>query len=169
MTPGESRACPRPDSCCEAGGRVLGAISLPGVTRSAPEARAFVGRIAGACLRVAEDVRGDIDLCVSEMVANACEHTASGKGGRIGVVVAVKREVVRVTVVDDGGAAGTPHVAEAYGENGRGLLLVEALALDWGVDEARTGTAVWAEFPAALARMPVEPRCRAASATTRAP
>ncbi|MFC5748872.1 ATP-binding protein [Actinomadura rugatobispora] len=120
------------------------------MTRSAPRARAFVGRVAGDRLRVDAEVLGDIGLCVGELVANACEHTASGQGGRVAVVVEARRAVVRVTVIDDGGADGKPHVAEPFGEDGRGLRLVEALAAGWGVDEADGGSAVWAEFPAAV-------------------
>ncbi|XVQ11100.1 ATP-binding protein [Spirillospora sp. CA-255316] len=97
--------------------RVLGSISLPGVTRSAPRAREFVGRLVGDRLRVDEEVLGDIGVCVSELIANACEHTASGRGGRVAVLLEARCAVVRVTVIDDGGADGKPHVAEPFGED----------------------------------------------------
>ncbi|MFI0357288.1 ATP-binding protein [Actinomadura sp. 9N407] len=132
--------------------RTLGTISLPGVTRSAPEARAFVRLMAGTHLGLERDVLGDIELCVDELIANACEHTASGRDGKVAVVLEVGREtgreVLRLKVIDDGGANGKPHVAEGCGEDGRGLRLVEALSLGWGVDQAWNGTEVWADFPA---------------------
>ncbi|MBA8950384.1 ATP-binding protein [Actinomadura namibiensis] len=122
---------------------LLGVISLPGVARSAPEARAFVRRVVGD----GGDLLGDLVLCVDELVANACEHTASGRGGRVSMLVEGTDGALRVTVVDDSGSATKPCVrTEVCGEDGRGLRLVEALSSGWGVAEAGGGTAVWVEF-----------------------
>ncbi|MFI0448316.1 ATP-binding protein [Actinomadura sp. 6N118] len=123
---------------------VLGAISLPGVARSAPEARAFVRRLAGSSeLAFTDETLADMQLCVDELVANACEHTASGLGGRVTVTVARGRDRLRVSVIDEGGADTKPSVQhELCGENGRGLRLVEALSQRWGAES----TTVWVEF-----------------------
>ncbi len=89
----------------------------------------------------------DIALCVDELVANACEHTASGTGGQVTVVVSATRDVLRITVLDQGGTLGKPCVrTDLCAEDGRGLLLVEALSTAWGCHPALNGTAVWAEF-----------------------
>lgn len=124
--------------------RNLGVINLPGVARSAPEARAFVRRTLPGMESWTMD---DIALCVDELVANACEHTSSGRGGRVMVVVSASPDVLRVTVIDNGGADDKPCVRDESGAvNGRGLRLVEALSTGWGAHEALGGTAVWADF-----------------------
>jgi anti-sigma regulatory factor (Ser/Thr protein kinase) len=129
--------------------RLLGTTSLPGVARSAPEARAFVRRVAP---HIEAEALADIVLCVDELVANACEHTASGLGGRVTVIVSAAEETLRVTVLDDGGTGGAPQVRAApCGEDGRGLWLVDALSTAWGSHSALGGTAVWAEFHAPAA------------------
>ncbi|GAA0267511.1 ATP-binding protein [Actinomadura nitritigenes] len=129
--------------------RLLGTTTLPGVARSAPEARAFVRRVAP---HIDAEALADITLCVDELVANACEHTASGLGGRVTVIVSAAEGTLRVTVLDDGGTGGAPCVRDApCGEDGRGLRLVDALSTAWGSHGALGGTAVWAEFHAPAA------------------
>ncbi|QFG23055.1 ATP-binding protein [Actinomadura sp. WMMB 499] len=124
--------------------RELGTVSLAGVARSAPRARKFVRRLVPDA---APDVLADVALCVDELVANACEHTASGAGGTVTVVVSGDGSRLRVTVLDDGGSDGKPCVrGDAWSEGGRGLQLVEALSAGWGSHAGPHGTAVWAEF-----------------------
>ncbi|WUH99748.1 ATP-binding protein [Spirillospora sp. NBC_00431] len=127
---------------------VIGEITLPGVRRSVGFARNFVRDMA-----LDFPGRDDMILVVSETVANAITHTASGRaGGRLTVVLAAGDGVYRLEVVDDGGADGAPHVkAEVGAETGRGMRIVAALASRWGfrVDGARG--VVWAEFPAPVA------------------
>ncbi|TDD79513.1 ATP-binding protein [Actinomadura darangshiensis] len=134
---------------CESGPeemRLLGTITMPGVARSAQAARAFVRGIAPPMDIAAMD---DIVLCVDELVANAVEHTASGTGGQVTVVVSAREDVLRVTVLDQGGTQEQPCVrTESCSEDGRGLLLVDALSKSWGSHPALKGTAVWAEFHA---------------------
>ncbi|MFD3409505.1 ATP-binding protein [Streptomyces cyaneofuscatus] len=92
----------------------------------------------------------DARLCVTELVTNAHCHTGTPL---IGVHVAVNRKRVTVAVSDDGGP-----VHEAFGvlgtrtagpeqEHGRGLALVESLALAWGTgsggDRHPGRTVVW--------------------------
>ena len=54
---------------------------------------------------------------------------------------------VRVEVCD--GSAIVPAVRQpvADAEHGRGLLIVEALSLRWGVDRTAGGKRVWVEVP----------------------
>ncbi|MFG1959615.1 ATP-binding protein [Nonomuraea sp. NPDC049028] len=127
--------------------RFLGEVVLPGVAHSVAVARRCVGEmLAAAGLRVVEDVR----LIVSELITNALIHTASGlHGGVVTVeVVAVDAEIVRVEVTDDG--ADTIPRSRASGDDdchGRGLWLVEQIALKWGVRLLGAGQrAVWAEM-----------------------
>ena len=89
-------------------------------------------------------------LVVSELSTNAVCHTASG--GPDGLfAVTVWREEDRATVtVQDMGAVGEPAIGPAEGdepgESGRGLLLVAAVAKDWGATRNRLGWQVWAEL-----------------------
>ncbi|TMR29321.1 ATP-binding protein [Actinomadura geliboluensis] len=117
---------------------------MPGEPRSARVARAFV---SGVATHVDGEALADVVLCVDELVANACEHTASGTGGQVTVVVSAREDVLRVTVLDQGGAQKQPQVRiDSYAEDGRGLFLVDALSKSWGSHPSLNGTAVWAEF-----------------------
>jgi anti-sigma regulatory factor (Ser/Thr protein kinase) len=126
---------------------VIGAVAVPGVRRSVGVARRLVRDMA-------PDLPGldDLVLVVSELVANAVTHTASGdEGGRVAIVLTVGGGVYRLEVADGGGADGSPHVkADPGAETGRGMRIVDALATRWGyrLDGART--VVWAEFPASV-------------------
>ncbi|MEU8344773.1 Anti-sigma regulatory factor (Ser/Thr protein kinase) [Actinomadura meyerae] len=126
--------------------RFLGTITMPGEPRSARVARDFV---SGVATHVDGEALADVALCVDELVANACEHTASGAGGHVTVVVSAREDLLRVTVLDQGGGQKQPRVrSDPYAEDGRGLFLVEALSKSWGSHPSLNGTAVWAEFRA---------------------
>ena len=133
----------------EARGRVvLGEITLPGVRRSVGVARGFVRELAAGVPAV-----DDLVVVVSETVANAVTHTASGlAGGRVTVVLTGGEGVYRLEVSDAGAAGGRPQVkAEAEAETGRGMRIVEALSARWGFRAEGARTVVWAEFPAPAA------------------
>ncbi|MCP2340741.1 ATP-binding protein [Actinomadura rupiterrae] len=85
---------------------LVGTLDVPGVARSAQLARAFVTRLARrlTLIDVTDETLSDLALVVDELVANACEHTASGRGGRISVFVQTAGRAVRLIVQDDGGA-----------------------------------------------------------------
>ncbi|MEU0237523.1 ATP-binding protein [Nocardiopsis sp. NPDC006198] len=110
-----------------------------------------------------EDLVETVSLCVSEMAANAVEHTRSGAepDGRVLRALSVSEPgVLRLVVVDDGARESSPKIPAqrteqewTSAERGRGLLLVEALSRAWGTYPvvpfpfcAGLGTAVWAEF-----------------------
>lgn len=97
----------------------------------------------------------DILLCVSELTTNALLHgVPPGRGFLLRVTH--DENTVRVEVHDSG--TGTPAVPErsATAENGRGLLLVEALADKWGVGERDPGKEVWCEFGRVGSRPSIE-------------
>ncbi|HUN36701.1 MAG TPA: ATP-binding protein [Trebonia sp.] len=144
-----------------------------GVTARVPEARDFVADALAGCPAGAVET---LLLCVTELCANAIEHTASGAGGAFIVEVSCPSEgVAFVAVTDGGGASGTcmlrPDSACREGaddlaagdadlpEGGRGLSLVAAFASRWGY-QPDTHTA-WAEasWPvSATPRRPAESR-----------
>ncbi|WP_406196172.1 ATP-binding protein [Kitasatospora sp. NBC_01560] len=83
----------------------------------------------------------DVELCASELIANALVHT----GERCTVTVRRRAGRLRVEVADR-----CPDLPErerdAESTGGRGLLLVEALADAWGWHPAGVGKVVWFEF-----------------------
>jgi anti-sigma regulatory factor (Ser/Thr protein kinase) len=95
-------------------------------------------------------------LVVSELVANAWTHTASGApGGRVKVQMQhLSGRLVRIAVTDDGPRPGQtaclPHLSP-HGDNlrigGRGLRLVDHLSVAWGwTGELGTPLTVWAHI-----------------------
>ena len=106
---------------------------------------------AGQARRFVESVLedGDLDhlaypatMLVSELVANAVLHTGTG----IEVVVCPELDRVRVEVHD--GSPQLPirkHYSNMSG-TGRGLLLVERMASEWGADRTADVKGVWFEL-----------------------
>jgi DNA-binding NarL/FixJ family response regulator len=118
------------------------AIDLPAELASPGAARRFVAETLAAW-----ECSGALDtvaLLVSEVVANAVVHAASD----VQVAVQLLPESVRVTVRDRDPSPPVPRAAAAHEESGRGLALVEALSLRWGVDAVEGGGKdVWFETP----------------------
>ncbi|MFD6950664.1 ATP-binding protein [Nocardiopsis sp. NPDC060348] len=95
-------------------------------------------------------------LVVSELVANAWRHSASGaECGRVRVQMRhLLERVLLVAVTDDGPRPGQPlHVprlaseADALTTCGRGLRLVDRLSVEWGWDgEPGRPLTVWAHI-----------------------
>jgi anti-sigma regulatory factor (Ser/Thr protein kinase) len=85
----------------------------------------------------------DLELVVSELVANAVEHGV----GPITVALDRAPGVLRLEVRSATGSS-EPRVLPATTEagGGRGLALVAALADAWGWDVEAGQTGVWAEF-----------------------
>jgi serine/threonine-protein kinase RsbW len=118
------------------------ARTFRGTPASVPEARRFVSELLTGC-----PARETLMTCVSELCANAVEHTDSGNGGVFIVEVDCSRQgVARVSVTDEGGrsvpARGT---LDPMAEGGRGLAMVAACTSRWGFAEAYPGRTVWAE------------------------
>ncbi|MFJ2152771.1 ATP-binding protein [Streptomyces microflavus] len=117
---------------------------------SVPRARALLRAKLGEW-RAGEAPSDVAELVLSELVTNALRVAVPGDR-MIGVRIVCRERgaSLRLEVSDAGG--GRP-VVRAPGEldsGGRGLLLVEALAYRWGVDErsAGIGKTVWAEVVA---------------------
>ncbi|MGI5488361.1 ATP-binding protein [Microtetraspora malaysiensis] len=82
------------------------------------------------------------ELLVSELVTNALRHGA----GEPVVTLSSSDGVLRGEVADASPALPqVQHMSEEE-ECGRGLLLVEALSRDWGVERTGAGKAVWFEL-----------------------
>jgi Histidine kinase-like ATPase domain len=138
-----------------------------GVPASVPEARRFVAGLLAGC--PARDV---LMTCVSELAANAIEHTDSGHGGVFVVEVDCPRDgVARVAVTDEGSSSvPAPGSLDPMAECGRGLAMVAASTTRWGYADphpARTvspdphpARTVWAEscWPVPVPALDLPPR-----------
>ncbi|MCM3822429.1 ATP-binding protein [Streptomyces sp. DR3-1] len=94
-----------------------------------------------------DDLADDACLVAGEMVANACRHTRSPV-----IRVSVTRldgATVEIAVTDRSRALPARKPAAPDALDGRGLLLVDAVAARWGADPQRWGKRVWAEVRAA--------------------
>lgn len=112
--------------------------NLPCAPASAAVARRHV---AEACSHLGREFHDVAVLLASELVGNAVEH---GHSDAIHLVVDQGASRFRVEVHDDQPGRPTPQQAEALAPRGRGLMLVERLAAEWGVDPSpRGGKQVW--------------------------
>ncbi|MGH8860062.1 MAG: ATP-binding protein [Jatrophihabitantaceae bacterium] len=118
-------------------------VTLTEGLRAPARARAWIG---SRTPRVPDDVRSDILLLVSELVTNAVRHGSP----EVVLVLHVLADRVRVEVQD--GSDELPVVParrpSAERPTGRGLLIIAATAVDWGVElrSDRPGKVVWAEL-----------------------
>jgi serine/threonine-protein kinase RsbW len=100
-------------------------------------------------------------LVASELCTNAVRYSASG--GPDGMfTVRVERDSDRSRVsVQDMGAPGEPAVrpggSDEPAESGRGLVLVTALAKEWGSSRNRLGWLVWADLASIASDGAAEP------------
>jgi anti-sigma regulatory factor (Ser/Thr protein kinase) len=116
-------------------------VELPRDPRAGAEARAYIDEHLAPGLPAS--AARDLKLVASELVNNAVLH---GRGSIV-LRLRVLRAVVRAEVVDDGSGQ-TPGIVPqrpaADAPGGRGLLIVDALAHDWGAYEGTTH--VWADI-----------------------
>lgn len=143
------------------------------------EPRIYPGTLSQAA-RVRAHVRTDlkgfpeqavdtVELCCSELFANAVAYTASGaEGGEVVRRLALHRpDTFRLQVTDSGWTTTRPAVptdrtagdwAEAEGQ--RGLLLIDSIARRWGYFPVlphasfNLGLCVWADLPVDPAGVP---------------
>ncbi|MFC6084067.1 ATP-binding protein [Sphaerisporangium aureirubrum] len=109
-------------------------------------ARAFVGELLGD----GHPCRDDAVLLTSELAGNVVRHAVERD---FLVSVAFTGDWVLVAV-EDTGSADVPHVRRPgdVETNGRGLLLVDGLAAQWGFERRVSGTMVWFELVAPSAQ-----------------
>ncbi|HUN31618.1 MAG TPA: ATP-binding protein [Trebonia sp.] len=127
-------------------------FSLSARTQAAAEARGQLHTLV--CLW---GIQVDIDVLVllaSELITNAVTHAENGAGaGVISVCVRCLRGEVRVEVHDgshDMPVAGPLNVDDEA-ETGRGLMLVDTLAAEWGFYRTPGGKAVYFTLPSGAA------------------
>jgi anti-sigma regulatory factor (Ser/Thr protein kinase) len=89
------------------------------------------------------DVVADLQLVATELLTNAYLHGQPPV--RFGLCQPSAGGVLRVEVTDSGSAMPRIRHPDRTTRNGRGLLLVEACSVRWGVDTDPEGKTVWAE------------------------
>jgi len=84
----------------------------------------------------------DVLLCLSELVTNAIEADCD----ELSVELALEDSQIRVSVLDDGDGWPTLLRPAITDFGGRGLMIVNALARNWGAESAGPSKRVWAEL-----------------------
>ncbi|WP_052441212.1 ATP-binding protein [Streptacidiphilus anmyonensis] len=92
-------------------------------------------------LPLTDAARRDVALLSAEVITNAARHT----GAACAVLVLWTGERLRVEVTDTDPELPTPRGLDPSVPHGRGLLLVAALAADWGAEPDPAGKRVWFE------------------------
>jgi CheY-like chemotaxis protein len=88
----------------------------------------------------------DLTLLTSELVSNALEHGS----GRPRLVVQVGTDELRVEVHDDSRVLPRLRAPSEDRPGGRGLHLVQQVALAWGAEFRPSGKAVWFTLPVSV-------------------
>lgn len=92
----------------------------------------------------------DAQLAVSELATNAVVHTRSP----FSVALRAEGSAVRISVSDHSQVPPTLRDEGPMAASERGLLLIQMLASDWGVEVTTDGKVVWAELQSAVLPVP---------------
>lgn len=106
---------------------------------SARDARRFVRSI----LAPYDEVASCAELLVSELATNVIRHASTP----FSVDVTIEGDITRVGVTDGVGVDLVVNEATGEDTSGRGLQVLDRLALRWGVERTPTGKRVWFELP----------------------
>lgn len=109
---------------------------------SVAQARAFV---ASALETVPEELRERAVLITSELATNAVVHAGTGFTVAVTTLARLGEAAgeVRVAVTDGGGGRPMQREPVPTEPHGRGLLIAQRLADQWGIDSAPEATTVW--------------------------
>ena len=110
--------------------------SFPSQASAVAAARSFV---LAALPDVGQPLRERIELMVSELSTNAVKHAKSP----FNVTVVTEPDQVRVEINDEGPRAPVQRRPAPTDTSGRGLVIVQALSDEWGVDMHDGDKTVW--------------------------
>ena len=101
----------------------------------------------GAAVRAwgAHERADEVELVADELITNALMHTEGAAVVTLRVLGSAERRL-RVEVEDSSSALPRRREAGENGVSGRGLLLVDLLTDEWGVEARGGGKVVWCEF-----------------------
>lgn len=129
------------DSDAAAEGKVSFALDLDARSEQLGAVRRWVGEVLAD---LGDDDLDDCVLVVNELVSNAFDHADGPRCARL------RRSegpcVVRAEVDDASPGELVPGRSRLGDSRGRGLIIVERLSEDWGVDARVRGKTVWAEI-----------------------
>ncbi|MHA5054307.1 ATP-binding protein [Streptomyces sp. SD15] len=109
----------------------------------------------------------DVRLCATELVTNVLDHLGEGTPVTVRVGLTDHGHTrVEVTDPDPRALPVLLHAAPSD-ESGRGLALLDALALRWGVEQGAGGKTVWCEVEARAAGQEQRPARDSTSRTGR--
>ncbi|MEU6227145.1 ATP-binding protein [Streptomyces sp. NPDC047042] len=120
--------------------------------------RLTVQRMEGWGHPPTSDASCTVALVVGELTANAVQHgRAPGRDFVLRLTLDAGAGLIRIEVTDAASTKRPPMTAPSSypeGESGRGLLLVDALAVRWGwVPRRPVGKTVWAVVPITTSSM----------------
>ena len=98
-----------------------------------------------AAREVSEQVIGEAELVVTELVTNSLRHASPLADRTVRIHWKARGDNVEVEV-SDGGAETEPAPAprQMWATSGRGLRIVRSIAHEWGVQRDEKQTTVWA-------------------------
>ena len=125
---------------------MVGAVELLGRPASVRKARGFTADVVAHDGVEASVIEASVIevavLLVSELVTNAVVHAR----GPICLTVHTDAHWVRIEVEDPGHRRPVPRAATLDAVDGRGLLVVDKLATDWGTERRATHKVAWFEI-----------------------
>ncbi|MCF2533047.1 ATP-binding protein [Yinghuangia soli] len=121
---------------------VVLSLHLPATVEAVPRARhALRGSVRAD---IAAEPLDTLELLVSELVTNAVQHAP--QTSTVTVELLRTGRTLRIAVTDAGALLPRPRTpVQSADEHGRGLMLVEALAEDWGSRPVPGGKVVWCD------------------------
>ncbi|MFI1579186.1 ATP-binding protein [Embleya sp. NPDC020630] len=123
-------------------GPLLLSLRLSATVEAVPRARHALRAVLAQ--RVPGAPVDTLELLLSELVTNAVQHSTRGR--TVAVAVLRRENSIRLAVVDDDTALPEAGGAvDLLDEHGRGLLLVEAMAEEWGSYPVPDGKVVWCD------------------------
>ncbi|MGW0706735.1 ATP-binding protein [Streptomyces sp. NPDC002643] len=134
--------------CCEPPVGPPPILLLEGEPKSAYVAREFVREFMGYhAPDASEDYVDTVVLVTCEMVTNSIRY-GTEPGDSLRVTLDTGDAHTRVEVQDPVRRRPQIHPASSHRDRGRGLVILDALCHEWGVDDALFGKVVWAEVKA---------------------
>lgn len=116
---------------------------------SVAQVRRFVADTLSATTVGLDELVDDVVLMASELATNAVRHAATPYT----VEIVETTDDIRVIVTDLGGGNPVRKSPAQTEISGRGIVIIEALSSEWGVDASPHATSVWFR----VHRRPVSP------------